>query len=226
MDSHVDHVRVEREFSHLLDREDCGSITEPAPDMAMGGENGSFAPHDGSPRGDPEPVLGVGVPSRLGRFVEEEEELEQEDMPVTVVIKADSANTLASLVDALRDCRDLELEDGDADQGTPDEGKSERGWRPRQRLVVSLARARVGAVTSSDIQLARDCESPVFAHNVAPDSTALKALRQRGSGVVAAAPEGDTTHPRSAAWAGGEVVVSETVGELLGEIERFVVSAR
>lgn len=76
------------------------------------------------------------------------------------------------------------------------------------------------------IVIHRNAKIQVFAHNVKPDSQANKRLQQKGWSVVSAAPEGALDHPRSASWAGGQVVVSETVGELLGEIERFVLSVR
>lgn len=160
-----------------------------------------------------------------------EDQLVQKDMPVTVVVKADSANALASIMDAIGDWRDWqeqrpeqESQKTGIDLSNVDE--KERGWRPKQRLAVSVARSGIGAVTSSDVKLAEDCESPVFAHNVRPDWAANKTLRKTGRSIIAAAAEGTIPDDSDADYKRGEVVVSETVGELLGEIERFVMRVR
>lgn len=193
------------------------------------------------------------------------ENLSPEDMPVTIVVKADSANTLASILDALGDWGDVEHADGRFTQGSQgtsggdseasetwdkqgreeplqmlrqDWGEGDLQHKQRRRLVVSVARSGVGAVTSSDVYLARDCECPVFAHNVRTDATAARELRRVGGGVVSAIPEGTVADGANVGVGGKEgfigragegrecVVVSETVGELLGEIERFVLRVR
>lgn len=223
---------------------------------------------------------------------EEEEELAPEDMPVTIVIKADSANTLASVLDAVGDWGDVEnpeerpgeqsvdeehlpkepSAEGRAKNNTaaqngaggfaaaagnetgggpqqkaqhprPDWGEKDLQHKQRRRLVVSVARSGVGAVTTSDVRLARDCECPVFAHNVRADAAAARELKRVGGAVVNALPEGAVAgsgdEEVAVVGVGGQdgfigragegrecVVVSETVGELLGEIERFVLRVR
>lgn len=66
----------------------------------------------------------------------------------------------------------------------------------------------------------------MFAHNVQPDRVARKTLRRTGRSVIAAAPESTVPDDSGIVYKRGEVVVSETVGELLGEIERFVLRVR
>lgn len=217
MDHFIDQLRLEMEFGHLAAEELNAlpvNVTESAERAA-----------------DIVPVENSELDNELDRFqIPEttEDDLAEENTPIAVVVKADSANTLASVLDALRDCREFKIQcrehDMDKNLTASDNDTEDCGWRPKRRLFVSVARARIGAVTSSDVKLAKDCESPVFAHNVRPDSSAMRTLRRTGGTVVAAAPEGNIAHHRSDAWVGGEVVISETVGELLGEIERFALS--
>ncbi|CAM9105762.1 unnamed protein product [Scytosiphon promiscuus] len=297
MDNFIDHYRLERDFSHLLteEREDeeeeegdeeTNDVYRPDAHGEHGGPSDTtFRATDGmdgrsvgspSPPGQttttpasewPKPRLAYSNPA-------EDDDLAPEDMPVTIVVKADSANTLASVIDALGDWGDVQSpersdpgdflgagpgdEAGEAPAGSGDRrrdggspGAVQHGWqdwgehdlqhKQRRRLVVSVARAGVGAVTSSDVRLARDCECPVFAHNVKADASASRELKRVGGGVVPALPEG-AVNPGDAsvdvgvgglegyigrAGEGKEcVVVSETVGELLGEIERFVLRVR
>lgn len=187
----------------------------------------------------------------------DDDDMATENMPVTVVVKADTANTLASIQDALGDWGDVERfqekvegqceghhggcnHEGAGGEGTREQAQT-RQWgeadlqhKQRQRLVISVAHSGVGSVTSSDVRLARDCECPVFAHNVRADATAAKELRRVGGVVVAARSEGETDEDFEwddrrigRAGQGREcIVVSDTVGELLGEIERFVLRVR
>lgn len=197
---------------------------------------------------------------------EEEKDLAPEDMPVTIVVKTDSANTLASVLDALGDWGDVESPEetsangekhsvdfcaAETARGCDEEGPQQprQEWgegdlqhKQRRRLVVSVARSGVGAVTSSDVRLARDCECPVFAHNVGADAAAARELKRVGGAVVSAMPEGAVVGrdiDEAGVGVGGQdgfigragegrecIVVSETVGELLGEIERFVLRVR
>lgn len=223
----------------------------------------------------------------------EEEDLAPENMPVTIVIKADSANTLASVLDAVGDWGDVENPEESSGERSADErlaeersaegspknaaqkdsggfpgaengrgeekgaqglrqqaqqhprpewGEKDLQHKQRRRLVVSVARSGVGAVTTSDVRLARDCECPVFAHNVRADAAAARELKRVGGTVVTAMPEGaagGSGDEEVDVGVGGQegfvgragegrecVVVSETVGELLGEIERFVLRVR
>lgn len=314
IDDFVDHYRLERDFHHLLDSWD--HELEESSDEGLEDGNGErqtqhpeqfIEEPPGRPHGG---IVGTSLPSRetraadeldhvkrprqLGAGGEEEEYLAPEDMPVTIVIKADSANTLASVLDAVGDWGDVEnpedspgehpvdgrLPEKHCAEGSPgnaaqkssecspaagngreeeeggqglrqqaqcprlDWGEKDLQHKQRRRLVVSVARSGIGAVTTSDVRLARDCECPVFAHNVRADAAAARELRRVGGAVVKAMPEGAVGGGGDEEEAGvvgvggregfigraGEgrecVVVSETVGELLGEIERFVLRVR
>lgn len=288
IDSFIDHRRLERDFPHLLLEEDTSSeasLTKepdgPGEPYFTRGADKTGAP---SAAGQGEPSFGggtgkMGAPSaegngheqRKGLAVDHDGSLSEEDMPVTIVVKADSANTLASILDALGDWGDVERakndfprdsqepstsqensEETSEGRGSWDEdgrreavqiqrqdwGEGDLQHKQRRRLVVSVARSGVGAVTSSDVVLARDCECPVFAHNVSADAAAARELRRVGGGVVPAIAEGVMTDGADVGVGGQEgfigragegrecVVVSETVGELLGEIERFVLRVR
>ncbi|CAB1120457.1 unnamed protein product [Ectocarpus sp. CCAP 1310/34] len=269
IDNFVDHNKLDRGFAHLL----------------RGDEDDDDLSHDGSDEDDQpgrpaEQPVGTGddvdysettlkstarspePSSRRRSNLEQQEELAPEDMPVTIVVKTDNANTLASVLDALGDWGDVDNSTenvgeqlaAEASDSNP-EGVLERvrrkkpqEWREddlqhkqRRRLLVSVAHSGVGAVTSSDVRLARDCECPVFAHNVRTDASATRELKRVGGGVVPALPEGAAAAVGEEVSVGiggqegfigraGEgrecVVVSETVGELLGEIERFVLRVR
>lgn len=260
IDGFVDHRRLERDFPQLLE------------DSSLGEADPADEPEPGEPS-DCRDMDKTGAPSsarneheQRKELVFDDDNLSPEDMPVTIVVKADSANTLASILDALGDwgdvdhadssffTRDLqESSEGDSEasekwdkdgRGEPlqmqrhDWGEGDLQHKQRRRLVVSVARSGVGAVTSSDVYLARDCESPVFAHNVRADATATRELRRVGGGVVSAMSEGTVADGADVGIGGQEgfigragegrecVVVSETVGELLGEIERFVLRVR
>lgn len=315
IDDFVDHYRLERDFLHLLDIGDDELDESSDEDLEDGDEPQSQQPEQyveeppGRPDGGGGGMVGTSYaargttatdglerprrPRQHGGGGEEEEELAPEDMPVTIVIKADSANTLASVLDAVGDWGDVEnpeISSGDrsvgehppeehsaegsprnaaqngagglsaAENGTGEE-KGEQGlgrqaqhprsdWgekdlqhKQRRRLVVSVARSGVGAVTTSDVRLARDCECPVFAHNVRADAAAARELKRVGGAVLKALPEGAVAgsgdQEIDVVGVGGQggfigragegrecVVVSETVGELLGEIERFVLRVR
>lgn len=263
IDSFIDHRRLERDFPQLLEEsalvdadlaDEPGGPAEPSDRVEM------------AKTGDPSAARNEHD-QRKG-LVFDDDNLSPEDMPVTIVVKADSANTLASILDALGDWGDVdhvtddsfstrdsqEASDGDSEasekrneegRGGPlqmpkrqDWGEGDLQHKQRRRLVVSVARSGVGAVTSSDVYLARDCESPVFAHNVRADATAARELRRVGGGVVPAMSEGTVADGADVGIGGQEgfigragegrecVVVSETVGELLGEIERFVLRVR
>lgn len=243
----IDLRRMESDFPHLLegpangDRQEDGAI-----------EGSSVVVTLDTAKGMESSRVETESPKRLTRLQSDDEE---EDMPVSIVVKADSANTLASILDALDDWGEIdEAEDGPheskdhverplADQGHLEHprrplGESDLQHRPRQRLVVSVAHSGVGAVTSSDVRLARDCECPVFAHSVTADASASRELKTVGGGIVKALPEG-AVYEREILGVGGQegfigragegrecVVISETVGELLGEIERFVLRVR
>lgn len=285
MDSFVDHRRLERDFPHLLQETASGEV-DLADEPHGPGEPSDCLEEMGS-TGGPSAAARNGHEQRKGLVDDDDDDLSPEEMPVTIVVKADSANTLASILDALGDWGDVEytedsftrdshetseeyfetsdkliLEGGGASEksnleggGASDESKLEGGgervqkqrqeWgesdlqhKQRRRLIVSVARSGVGAVTSSDVYLARDCECPVFAHNVRADATAARELRRVGGGVVPAIPEGTVADGADVGVGGQEgfigragegrecVVVSETVGELLGEIERFVLRVR
>lgn len=292
IDNFIDHYRLERDFSHLLDGEDAdedGEEGDDGDDEAR--QSDAHDDQDGQselPITETDGNVDSSTPAqkRIAAASErpnrrqdhnsrdEEDDLAPEDMPVTVVVKADSANTLASVLDALGDWGDVEsLEQrqhdafpeeepggkaGEASTGSGDRRKRDENsgrvenngqeWgehdlqhKQRRRLVVSVARAGVGAVTSSDVRLARDCECPVFAHNVKADASASRELKRVGGGVVPALPEGAvaTNDEKVDVGIGGLegfigragegkecIVVSETVGELLGEIERFVLRVR
>lgn len=293
----IDHYRLERDFSHLLGEEGEDEDEEEGDykddDVARSSNtHGEQDVQSDLPIRETDGTDGESVGSSTpgqrrvtasSEWAErhqayndraaEEADLAPEDMPVTIVVKADSANTLASVLDALGDWGDVEsLEQrrnydlpeeqpgvkarastGNTDRSEgdgnvegagytgPEWGEHDLQHKQRRRLVVSVARSGVGAVTSSDVCLARDCECPVFAHNVKADASAARELKRVGGGVVPALPE-------SAVAAGDErvdvgvgglegfigragegrecVVVSETVGELLGEIERFVLRVR
>ncbi|CAM9255833.1 unnamed protein product [Hapterophycus canaliculatus] len=283
IDSFIDHYRLEREFAHLLDSEDGeknegeGDDKDDDVDQPDTETDGTDHESVGSPAMGQRKASAVSEWSKRRQAYNdraEEDYLTPEDMPVTIVVKADSANTLASVLDALGDWGDVEsLEQSNSD-AFPDEkpgdkageayaGSGERRednenvqgpghtgqeWgehdlqhKQRRRLVVSVARSGLGAVTSSDVRLARDCECPVFAHNVKTDASAAKELKRVGGSVVPALPEGAVVAGGGRIDVGvgglegfvgraGEgkecVVVSETVGELLGEIERFVLRVR
>lgn len=289
IDTFVDHYRLERDFPHLLDNEDevdeaDGSVEK----KGDGPEQGVIDQPDGV--GGDDDGKGVSAarervdssderPTRRRQGSDEEEYLNPEDMPVTIVVKADTANTLASVLDALGDWGDVknfqessseerckehlaaeacERISGDSlagnerneEEGAPgmlqpwlprhqEWGEDDLQHKQRRRLVVSVACSGVGAVTSSDVRLARDCECPVFAHNVKTDAAATKELKRVGGAVVSALPEGAVGAEDIGVGVGGQegfigragegrecVVVSETVGELLGEIERFVLRVR
>lgn len=207
----IDHRRLENDFQHLLER-------GPDNDVLQEGDNVNS-----------DTTKGVeSDPKRHTRAV-----LEEEDMPVSIVVKADSANTLASILDAVSDWSEVDNAEEDNVE-RPLAGQEQH--RPSQRLLVSVARSGVGAITSSDVSLARDCECPVFAHSVTADASASRELKRVGGGIVKALPEGYEGEIRGVggqdgfigrAGEGREcVVVSETVGELLGEIERFVLRVR
>lgn len=295
IDDFVDHYRLERDFPHLLDvgdeevdessgehegegHEECVDEHPGRPDGIAGASSSSAAAREAGAAGE------VERPRRsrrhgVGGREEGEEDLAPEDMPVTIVIKADSANTLASVLDAVGDWGDVEnpeessgersvdeqhlpeessVEGGGTEgqrgeQGggrqqerrqRPDWGEKDLQHKQRRRLVVSVARSGVGAVTTSDVRLARDCECPVFAHNVRADAAAARELKRVGGAVLKALPEreavaGGGDEEAAVVGVGGEegfigragegrecVVISETVGELLGEIERFVLRVR
>lgn len=307
IDDFVDHLRLERDFPHLLDvgddeldessdavlenggdgqqQQQPEQFGEEPPDRSDGGDGGGIVENSSGAREARAAELGrPGRPRQHGVGGEDEEDLAPEDMPVTIVIKADSANTLASVLDAVGDWGDVENpEEGSeerfaeehlpeeehspeggprnaAQNGTgqdsgaqglrqqaqhprPDWGEKDLQHKQRRRLVVSVARSGVGAVTTSDVRLARDCECPVFAHNVKADAAAARELKRVGGAVVKALPEGAVAGSGSeevdVVGVGGQegfigragegrecVVVSETVGELLGEIERFVLRVR
>lgn len=271
IDTFVDHYRLERDFPHLLDNDDEDDESEGIVGEKTGG------PEQRVVDGGDDRTDALAARERQD-FIDEEEFSRPEDMPVTIVVKADSANTLASVLDAVGDWGDVESSegssseerctersfdekicqrssDGFAGNGKHDEegppgvlqplprhqewGESDLQHKQRRRLVVSVARSGVGAVTSSDVLLARDCECPVFAHNVKTDATATRELKRVGGAVVPAMPEGAICAEETAVGVGGHegfigragegrecVVVSETVGELLGEIERFVLRVR
>lgn len=326
IDDFIDHYRLERAFPHLLDSSGDDELDESSDegDLEDGDERPTQQLQQliEEPPGQPDGGGGgggsgiVGTSSSAAREARAADELERperprqhgvgggedeepapEDMPVTIVIKTDSANTLASVLDAVGDWGDVESpEEGsgersvdehsaeeraagasprnaarkgaggfpaagdgrgeeEASQGRlrqqaqgqqhqrPDWGEKDLQHKQRRRLVVSVARSGVGAVTTSDVRLARDCECPVFAHNVRADAAAARELKRVGGAVLKAVPEGavggsgdEKVH---LAGVGGKegfigragegrecVVVSETVGELLGEIERFVLRVR
>lgn len=259
IDSFVDHTKVERDFRHLLEEDPTADETDSRNETDAFDANGNDTDENASE--SCETPTRRSAPERPKSLLEEDDDMAPENMPVTVVVKADTANTLASILDALGDWGDVEriqvnvagqCEGNPGDGGSHEDARREKGrggvgqeqpkqWgeadlqhKQRQRLVVSVARSGVGAVTSSDVRLARDCACPVFAHNVRADATAAKELRRVGGGLVTAAPEGETGG--SSEWddsrigragKGREcVVMSETVGELLGEIERFVLRVR
>lgn len=290
MDTFVDHYRLERDFPHLLDDEGEDDETHGSVEKkAAGPENGIVDQSDGAGGDDDDTDAWVAReragsaderPKRPRQGNDEEEYLNPEDMPVTIVVKANTANTLASVLDALGDWGDVEnfqessseerckghslaaeacervSGDGLAGNGRNEEegapempqprlprrlewGENDLQHKQRRRLVVSVACSGVGAVTSSDVLLARDCECPVFAHNVKTDAAATKELKRVGGAVVSAMPEGAVDAEEIGVGVGGQegfigragegrecVVVSETVGELLGEIERFVLRVR
>ncbi len=301
IDDYVDHYRLERDFPHLLDSGDDGGSDGIADGVVQTGDEQQEPPRPpwqqleqpvDQPAGrmDDGAAGLVGVSSAAREAVaadpferrqqhgvsgEEEEYLAPEDMPVTIVVKADSANTLASVLDALGDWGDVQsLEErpgersaeairpngekhsvefcaAESARGCDEEGPQQprQEWgegdlqhKQRRRLVVSVARSGVGAVTSSDVRLARDCECPVFAHNVRADAAAARELKRVGGAVVSAMPEGAVVGgevDQAGVGVGGQdgfigragegrecIVVSETVGELLGEIERFVLRVR
>lgn len=248
---------MEVDFTHLV--EDISNETEEADDSEETVEAVT-------PDGDTEsPSARSGAFARPKGLFDDEDEVAPEDMPVTIVVKADSANTLASILDALGDWGDVETQEEMTTEAleTPSEaapagsasgsreaivgemkstryewGEGDLQHKQRQRLVVSVARSGVGAVTTSDVRLARDCECPVFAHNVKADAAAAKEIKRVGGEVLSAVPEGVVVEGIGAGVGGKEgfigragegrecVVVSETVGELLGEIERFVLRVR
>lgn len=218
MDNFIDYRRLENDFQHLLVGPDNDDRQGDGGDGVMQGDNVKL-----DIKGVKSDVKRPTMPAAL----------EEEDMPVSIVVKADSANTLASILDALGDWSEIdEAKEGHIER--PLEGQEKH--RPSQRLLVSVARSGVGAITSSDVRLARDCECPVFAHSVTADAIASRELKAAGGGIVKALPEGWEGEIRGVggqegfigrAGEGREcVVVSETVGELLGEIERFVMRVR
>lgn len=268
VDNFVDQNRLDREFAHLLDGDEDdddqsydGSDEEDQPGRPAEQPDGTDDDVDcsettlRSTARSPEPSNGRRT------NLEQDEELAPEDMPVTIVVKADNANTLASVLDALGDWGDVEnptenageqlaAEESESNpegflervpRRQPQEwGEGDLQHKQRRRLLVSVAHAGVGAVTSSDVRLARDCECPVFAHNVRTDASATRELKRVGGGVVPALPEAAVAVGEEVSVGiGGQegfigragegrecVVVSETVGELLGEIERFVLRVR
>ena len=253
----VDHRRLESDFPHLLDGEEVDGAPLDKERENTGERSGASDCVAEETIKDVESSRAQStMPKRLMKQGTGHDELAQEDMPVTIVVKADSANTLASILDALDDWSDLKSsEDGPGetssgvavdkalqDQGNQEQrngqlGESDLQHKPRQRLLVSVARSGIGAVTSSDVRIARDCECPVFAHGVTTDASASRELKRAGGGIIKASPEG-TAWERETQEIGQEgfigragegrecVVVSETVGELLGEIERFVLRVR
>ncbi|CAN0309544.1 unnamed protein product [Pylaiella littoralis] len=289
IDTFVDHYRLERDFPHLLDNEDDddeskGSVGEKprGPKQLVVGQPGET---DGGGDGTHAPAARERADSAEERLKlrrqkkDEEEYLNPEDMPVTIVVKANSANTLTSILDALGDWGEVEsFDDGGSEKrgtemllveevfggrsgdGLAGNGKNDEEGAPellqplprrqefgegdlqhkqRRKLLVSVARSGVGAVTTSDVRLARDCECPVFAHNVKADASAIRELKRVGGAVLPAMPEGAVGAEETGVGVGGQegfvgragegrecVVVSETVGELLGEIERFVLRVR
>lgn len=289
IDTFVDHYRLERDFPHLLDNENDddeskGSVGEKprGPKQLVVGQPGET---DGGGDGTHAPAARERADSAEERLKlrrqkkDEEEYLNPEDMPVTIVVKANSANTLTSILDALGDWGEVEsFEDGGSEKrgtemllveevfggrsgdglagnGKNDEegalellrplprrqefGEGDLQHKQRRKLLVSVARSGVGAVTTSDVRLARDCECPVFAHNVKADASAIRELKRVGGAVLPAMPEGAVGAEETGVGVGGQegfvgragegrecVVVSETVGELLGEIERFVLRVR
>lgn len=257
MDSFIDHRRLERDFPHLVGRVRSDEADDNNSRQEATDADGKCETVESSP------VPTRGLFERQKGIFDDEDDLAPEDMPVTVVVKADSANTLASILDALGDWGDVEdpqeisndhFEEisvegggrsGERSSGGRETHQQRREWgegdlqhKQRRRLLVDVAHSGVGVVTFSDVRLARDCECPVFAHNVRADATAARELRRVGGGVVAAVPEAAAVDGVDGGVGGEEgfigragvgkecVVVSETVGELLGEIERFVLRVR
>lgn len=277
IDRFIDHWRLKRDFPNLLRpvEEHADSLLKYEPDDCVDPNHPQAEGVVTLKSNPPEPITGgAGLQQARGptyvRLPVDEKDLAPEDMPVTIVVKADSANTLASILDALGDWGDVENPEENSEENSEGVSLLEKnvckGWKEdedrvavegltekkqrqewgegdlqhkqRQRLIVSVARSGVGAVTSSDVFIARDCECPVFAHNVKADTAASRELKRVGGRIVAALPEGTVAgdvvtgvggHERflGRAREGREsVVVSETVGELLGEIERFVLRVR
>ncbi|CAM9222679.1 unnamed protein product [Ectocarpus fasciculatus] len=270
VDNFVDHNKLDKEFAHLLDRDEDhddqshdGSDEDDQSGRPLEQPDGTGDDVDYSETTLRSTARSPEQSNRRRHNLEEEEELAPEDMPVTIVVKTDNANTLASVLDALGDWGDVEnptenvgeqhfaaeapesSPEGDLErvrQRRPQEwGEGDLQHKQRRRLLVSVAHSGVGAVTSSDVRLARDCECPVFAHNVRTDASATRELKRVGGGVVPALPEGGAVAVGEEVSIGiggqegfigraGEgrecVVVSKTVGELLGEIERFVLRVR
>ncbi|CAN0052680.1 unnamed protein product, partial [Ectocarpus sp. 12 AP-2014] len=269
IDNFIDHNKLDREFAHLLggdedddDQSHDGSDEDDQPGRPAEQPDGTDDDVDYSETTLRSTTRSPEPSNRRRSNLEEQEELAPEDMPVTIVVKTDNANTLASVLDALGDWGDVEnptenvgeqlaAETSDSNpegvlervrRRQPQEwGEGDLQHKQRRRLLVSVAHSGVGAVTSSDVRLARDCECPVFAHNVRTDASATRELKRVGGSVVPALPEGAAVAVGEEVSVGiggqegfmggaGEgrecVVVSETVGELLGEIERFVLRVR
>ncbi|CAM9259184.1 unnamed protein product [Ectocarpus sp. 4 AP-2014] len=269
IDNFIDHNKLDREFAHLLggdedddDQSHDGSDEKDQPGRPAEQPDGTGDDVDYSETTLRSAARSPEPSNRRRSNLEQQEELAPEDMPVTIVVKTDNANTLASVLDALGDWGDVEnptenvgeqlaVEASDSNpegvlervrRRQPQEwGEGDLQHKQRRRLLVSVAHSGIGAVTSSDVRLARDCECPVFAHNVRTDASATRELKRVGGGVVPALPEGAAVAVGQEVSVGiggqegfigraGEgrecVVVSETVGELLGEIERFVLRVR
>lgn len=263
MDGFIDYGRLASDFPHLLEVDAAAEVDEISGTDITDGmtQHEARVEHDTCHDIEDHPPAGKSAFERPKGLLDDDDDLAPEEMPVTVVVKADSANTLASILDALGDWGDVDNSEtssngqsqltredrvgGEQKERAPlgrhaqEWGEGDLQHKQRQRLVVSVARSGVGAVTSSDVRLARDCECPVFAHNVKADASATRELKRVGGGVIAAIPEGEDLS--EVAWGGiggkegfigraGEgrecVVTSETVGELLGEIERFVLRVR
>lgn len=254
IDNFVDHRKLARDFQHLLE-EDPTDENDGQNETDVFDADGNVTDENRvESREPPAKKRALERPKRLSK---DDDDMAPENMPVTVVVKADTANTLASIQDALGDWGDVERfqenvegqsegnpgggsHEGVAGQRTRDQeqtrqwGEADLQHKQRRRLVISLAHSGVGSVTSSDVRLARDCECPVFAHNVRADASAAKELKRVGGVVVAARSEEEAGEDFEwddrrigRAGQGREcIVVSDTVGELLGEIERFVLRVR